>query len=147
MSQENVEAFKRGLDAYNRLDLEAMVEGVYPEIEWQPGTLTGLGGEAAVYRGHEGLREGNARPATEAMGESRLEYPEIRDLGDRIVGIGRVCARGRESKAETDSPTPRRSDFKNGRAIRVWLRLRPEGSPRSCGAVGVAAPDENGVSG
>jgi hypothetical protein len=39
MSQENVEAAERFIDAYNRRDVEAM-----------------LGGEAAVFRGHEGFR-------------------------------------------------------------------------------------------
>ncbi len=132
MSQENVETFKRGVDAYNRQDVEAMVEVADPEIEWQPGTLTGLGGEAAVYRGHEGIREG-FRDLYEAMGESRLEYPEIRDLGDRIVGIGRVCARGRESGAETESPHASVVEYKNGRAIRVRSYFDPKAALEAVG--------------
>ncbi len=132
MSQENVETFKRGLDAYNRQDVEAMLEVADPEIEWQPGTLTGLGGEAAVYRGHEGIREG-FRDLYDAMGESRLEYPEIRDLGDRIVGIGRVCARGRESGAETESPHASVVDYKNGRAIRVRSYFDPKAALEAAG--------------
>ena len=56
MSKENVEAFKRGLDAYNRQDVEAFVEGTDPDVEWHSGILSGLTGEATVYRGHEGIR-------------------------------------------------------------------------------------------
>ena len=35
MSQENVEAFKRGLDAYNRQDVEAFVESTDADVEWR----------------------------------------------------------------------------------------------------------------
>ena len=132
MSQENVETFKRGVDAYNRRDVEAMVEGADPEIEWQSGLMTGLGGEAAVYRGHEGIREG-IRDLYEALGESRLEYPEVRDLGDCIVGIGRVFARGRESGAETESPHASVVDYKNGLAIRIRSYFDPKAALEAAG--------------
>ena len=132
MSQENVEAFKRGLDAYNRRDVEAMLEDADPEIEWQPGILTGLGGEAAVYRGHEGIREG-FRDLFEALGEIRLDYPEIRDLGDRIVGIGRIRARGTESGAETESPHATVVEYKNGMAIRVRSYFDPKAALEAAG--------------
>ena len=33
MSQENVETFKRGLDAYNRRDIEALLEELDPDVE------------------------------------------------------------------------------------------------------------------
>ena len=42
----------------------------------------------------------------EAFAESHMEFPEIRDLGDRIVAIGRLRARGRESGAETVTLSP-----------------------------------------
>jgi uncharacterized protein with GYD domain len=37
MSQENLETFKRGLDAYNRRDIDALLEELDPEVEWHPG--------------------------------------------------------------------------------------------------------------
>jgi hypothetical protein len=36
MSQENVDAFQRAIDAYNRGDAEAMLEIHDPEVEWHP---------------------------------------------------------------------------------------------------------------
>jgi hypothetical protein len=36
MSQENVEAFKRGSDAVNRRDVEALLADVDPAVEWHP---------------------------------------------------------------------------------------------------------------
>ncbi len=118
MSQENVDAFKRGIEAANRRDIDALLEELDPEVEWHSAILTGLGGEAAVYRGHEGFRQA-IRDVYEALGETHQEYPEIRDLGDRIVAIGRIRARGRESRAETDSPHASVVDFKNGKVIRL----------------------------
>ncbi len=118
MSQENVEGFERGVDAYNRQDIEAFVAGAHPEVEWHSGILSGLGAEAAVYRGHEGIRQG-LRDLFEALEETHLEYPEIRDLGDRVIGIGHMRTRSRESGAETEAPHATVVDVKDGKAIRI----------------------------
>jgi ketosteroid isomerase-like protein len=56
MSQENVEIVRRVAEAFNRSDVAAMVEEHDPDVEWHPAMQTSLGGEATVYRGHEGLR-------------------------------------------------------------------------------------------
>jgi hypothetical protein len=56
MSQENLEAFTRFADANNRRDVEAMLEEVDADVEWHSASLGSLRGEAAVYRGHEGVR-------------------------------------------------------------------------------------------
>src|SRR4029453_17644639 len=119
MSQENVETFKRAIDAYNSRDIEAMVEEVDPEVEWRPAW-----GEAAVYRGHEGVRK-LFRELDDVLDELHLEYSETRDLGDRVVAIGRVRMRGRGSGAETESPLATVVDLKNGKAIRVRTYLNP----------------------
>jgi ketosteroid isomerase-like protein len=132
MSQENVEAFKRGLDAYHRRDVEAMLEDADPEIEWQPGILAGLGGDESVYRGHEGVREG-FRDLFETLGEIHLDYPEIQDLGDRVVGIGRIRARGTESGVETESPHATVVVYQNGMAIRVRSYFDPKAASRPLG--------------
>ena len=34
MSKENVEGFKRGLEAGNRGDVDALLDELHPEIEW-----------------------------------------------------------------------------------------------------------------
>ncbi len=36
MSEENVETVKRGVDAYNRRDVEALLEVLDPEVECTP---------------------------------------------------------------------------------------------------------------
>ncbi len=34
MSQEDVEAFERAIDAFNRRDIEAVLKELDPEVEW-----------------------------------------------------------------------------------------------------------------
>ncbi len=84
MSQENVEAFKRGLEAGNRGDVEGLLEVLDPEVEWHTALHALLAGDATVYRGHAGVRE-MLRDMYEAFDEIQIEVPEIRDLGDRLV--------------------------------------------------------------
>jgi ketosteroid isomerase-like protein len=57
------------------------------------------------------------------LDEWHVEYPEIRGLGDRIVAIGRMRARGRGSGAEIESPVASVADLENGKAIRVRTYL------------------------
>ncbi len=103
MSQENVDAFKRATDAANRRDIEAMLEDLDPDVEWHPAIAALLGGKATMYRGHEGVREW-FRDQDEVFAEVRIDYSDIRDVGERVVGIGRLRTRGKASGAETESP-------------------------------------------
>jgi hypothetical protein len=101
MSRENVETFKRAADAYNRRDVEALLRELDLEVEWHSAILMPLGREARMHRGHQGVREG-LRDLYEALAGFHVEYSEIRDLSDRIVGIGRVrieAERGRDRVA------------------------------------------------
>jgi ketosteroid isomerase-like protein len=118
MSQENVEAFKRAIKAYNRRDIDAFLEEIDPEIELQGALQALLENEATVYRGHEGVRQW-IRDIDEALANISLELPEIRDLGDRIVAIGWLRARGKASGAETKSRFGCVVEWKNGKATRV----------------------------
>ena len=79
-----------------------------------------LGGEATVYRGHEGYREFVRDPYDSVFIELHVEYSEVRHLGDRVLAIGHLRARGKESGAETESPIGYVVEFKNGKA--VWVR-------------------------
>lgn len=132
MSQANVEAHKRGVEAINRRDIEALTELLDPEVEWHDVFHLMLGGDAAVYRGHEGVRE-LFRDLYEVLTELHGEYSEVRDLGNRLVAIGRIRTRGRESGAQVQSPLAALVDFRNGKAIRVWTYLDPKEALEAAG--------------
>src|SRR6266498_5182070 len=125
MSQENVEAFKRATKAGNRRDFEAMLEELDPEVEWHPGMPALLGGETKVYRGHEGVRE-LVRDLDESFADFHTEYSEIRDLGDRLVAIGRIRTVGKASGAVTESPFCYVGEFRHGKVVGVRTFLDPK---------------------
>ena len=125
MSAENVESFKRGAEASNRGDIEAQLEDLDPDVEWSPAFPVLLGGEARVYRGHDGVRE-MFRAFYDVLDEIHVEYSEIRDLGDRVLGIGLIRTRGGASGVATESPFAVVTDFKDGKAVRVRTYLDPQ---------------------
>jgi ketosteroid isomerase-like protein len=132
VSQQNVEQVKRQVEASNRRDIEALLADLDPDIEWTPAFPVLLGGGTRVHRGHEGVRE-MFRGFYEALDEIHVEYSEIRDLGERVVAIGRIRTRGKTSGAATESPFALISDLKNGMAIRVRTYLDPDEALEAAG--------------
>jgi SnoaL-like domain len=136
MSQENVESFKRAVEATNRRDVEALLTENDPAVEFHSALDELLGGKAVVYRGHSGIRD-FFRDVDEALDEVPYEYSEIRDLGDRVLAIGRIRGRGRVSRAEVESPPRCLGRFQERRCDSGVEHLRPQRSPRSRRAAGV----------
>jgi ketosteroid isomerase-like protein len=125
MSEENVKLTYRGLDAYNRRDVESLLATLDPEVEWTTAFPALLGGDATVYRGHEGIRE-MFRDFDDVLDEIHVEYSEVRDLGDRVFAIGRIRTRGKASGAATESPFAAVTDVRNGKSVRVRTYLDPQ---------------------
>jgi len=132
MSRENVEAFKRAIAAYNRRDIDAFLEEFDPEVEWHSLIQAMFGGGESVYRGHRGMREG-VQDMDEALADLQVEYSEIRDLGERIVVLGRVRGRGRASGAEFESPLNWVVELRAGRATRLRDYLDPKEALEAAG--------------
>jgi ketosteroid isomerase-like protein len=132
MSRENVEQVKREAEAVNRGDIEALLGDLDPEVEWTPAFPVLLGGEARVYRGHDGVRE-MFRGFYEVLDEIQVEYSEIRDLGDQVIAIGRIRTRGGGSGATTVSPFALLSDLKGDKAIRIRTYLDPDEALEAAG--------------
>ena len=132
MSEENIESFKRGTEAYNRRDVDGLLKTLDPEVEWYSALLIPFGGAATVSRGHDGVREMLVE-VDEALAEIHLDYSEIQDLGDRVVGIGRIRTRGKQSGAVTEMAFGTVTDMKNGRAIRIRTYLDPQEALEAAG--------------
>ena len=128
MSQEIVDAFRRGTDAMNRgeLDIEAMT---HPEVVFEP--LRSLTEGAFV--GHEGMRR-FVDDTADMFELFTATYPDIRDLGDIVLAIGSIRMRAKVSGVETDVPSAVVAEFRDGL---VW-RFKDYGDKRSAlHAVGV----------
>lgn len=118
MSQENVEGFERAVDAINCRDIDALLVELVPDVEWHDVFGLMLGGEATVYRGHNGVRD-LFRDLYEAFAEIHGEYTEIRDLGDWIIAFGHLRALGNESGAAIESPLVTVVEYEDSKASRV----------------------------
>ena len=130
MSQENVEVVRRSLEANARGDIEEALTYVDPDGELHSAIIGGA--EGHIYRGHDGFRRWYAE--TEATFEElRTELTEFRDLGDRIVGLGQIHARGRESGVELDSATGWVFTLRNGKILKAEGFLSPDEALKAAG--------------
>jgi ketosteroid isomerase-like protein len=137
MSQENVDALKRGVDAYNRRDVDALLEELDPDVEFHPALAVLLGGEQTVFRGHQGMRE-SIQEEDEALAEYQVEFSDFRDLGNRVLAIGRARIRGKGSGVPIESPFCLLTESKGtkgraARAIRIWTFVDPEEALEAAG--------------
>jgi ketosteroid isomerase-like protein len=119
MSRENVEAFEHALAAYNRGDVEPMVEVSHPEVEWYPLSAEVEGGVS--FRGHDGLRRWFANLHA-TFEEFQASIDEVRDLGDVVLGLGHVHLRFR-SGVILNTEVGYLSRFRD--ALAVWARMYP----------------------
>jgi ketosteroid isomerase-like protein len=113
MSQENVERFRRNVEAFNRGDVEAWIETYHPDSSFAP-ISTPIAG---AYRGHDGLRRWFA-DNRESFETFSVAFTDIRDLGNnRLLVIGTIHLRARGSGIETDVPTAAIATWREGLLI------------------------------
>ena len=119
MSQENVDRFIAVTGAFNRIAraIEAFEPGdlgdwlgyMDPEIQFEP-QQSALQG---TYVGHDGATRWLADIAAH-YGDGHVHYSAIRDLGDRVLGLGTLHFTGRGSGIETEAPVAIVATFRNG---------------------------------
>jgi ketosteroid isomerase-like protein len=120
MSQEIVDAFRRGADAINAGGLE--LESIHPEVVFEPLRSRTEG----AFVGHEGMRRFVADTA-EMFELFNASYTDVRDLGDSVLAIGSIRMRGKVSGVETDVPTAVIAEFRDG----LLRRFKDYGDARS----------------
>jgi ketosteroid isomerase-like protein len=94
MSQENVEIVRRGTDAYNRGDLDGILENWAPDavVDWS----RSRGFDVGVFRGHDAIRAHWQR-LFEAFDEVRIELVDpIEVEGDLLIVENLGYLRGRD---------------------------------------------------
>jgi ketosteroid isomerase-like protein len=116
VSQENVNTVRRGIEAFNERDIEALAALVTPDFGWFPALVRGLDGGG--YRGREGIARyfGDLRATWEHL---RVLADEYRDLGEGVLVLGRTDAQGIRSGVSVDAPIGIGFDFRSGRVSRT----------------------------
>ena len=119
MSQENVEIAARAIEAWNQLDLEGFMGVWHPEAEWRPAFPKGTEGTGSVFSGLDGIREAwhNVRTAWSVY---RVDPDEVRMVGDSLLVLGRIHARGEASGIEINSAWSAVLQYRDGKVISAW---------------------------
>jgi ketosteroid isomerase-like protein len=120
VSRANVEIVKRGVEAFNRRDVDLLAELTTQDFEWFPALPGAV--EADGYRGREGMETYLAQISA-TWEELRILIDEARDLGDGVLVLGRTEGRGRASGVQVDSPIGIAYDLRRGRVSRVRAYL------------------------
>jgi ketosteroid isomerase-like protein len=121
MSQENVDACRRMLRAFNDGDVEAIVAACDPTVEWEEQSIPGV---EPLYHGHEGVRRWWAATILqEELGsiEGRLE--DVKEADDTVIASVRFEAEGTSSGARVQMPVHLVLTFRDGKAVRRQVFL------------------------
>jgi ketosteroid isomerase-like protein len=120
MSQSNVEIVEIFMAVVNRRDIDTFAGVTTSDFEWFPVFAARVEGD--VYRGREGI-ETFLGEVDETWEEFRPMPEEYRDLGDRVLALGRLKTRGRASGVPSDSPWGGIYDVRGGKISRIRTYL------------------------
>ena len=118
MSQENVEIAKRATDAFNRRAVDALLDLATADCVMTSQLLDAT----ADFSGREGLERFYAM-LSESWEDFRSVAQDYRDLGDRVLALGRNRGRGKGSGVAVDGPSGTLFEFRDGKISRIRLFL------------------------
>jgi ketosteroid isomerase-like protein len=116
MSKENVEAWRRAIDAFNNRSVAGMQAECDPDVEFRP-LVAGV--REAPYQGEQGFREFLAN-TDEAFEFFRLDAKRIEDHDDFVLAVCEAHARGAASGAEIRRQLTHIAEFRDG--LCIWWR-------------------------
>src|SRR5689334_13816742 len=100
MSQENVEAVRSFIEAYNRRDFERITELIDPTFEFRS-RFVGL---ESVHRASEGFPHTYFTMLDEAYDHFEVVLSEFIDAGAAVLTAGHAEWRGKASGAQGEAP-------------------------------------------
>jgi ketosteroid isomerase-like protein len=119
MSRENVEKVRAAVEAINRGDFDAALDGAHPDIEWR--TLDAFP-DAGTYRGPEGVRA-FFQAWLDTFRGFRLHLEKCVPVDERrVLAVLRVSGEGVESGVEVESPSfSQLLEYEAGQLIRARM--------------------------
>ena len=110
MSEENVERVRKGFEAHNRGDLDALVEFYDPEVVFETLLL-------GTHHGNEAIRTIYAENQKTMAGYDVVPV-ELIDGGDKVVAVAQAVGAGSTSRISLDDAFAFVFTFKGERVIR-----------------------------
>jgi ketosteroid isomerase-like protein len=132
MSQENVEVVRRAMIAWQSGALGELDQLVAPDAEWRPTPLSGAMKD--VYVGPDGFREWASEMISRHT-EVHNEIDELRDLGNRVLLLGRVVERD-EGRTRLDAQLAWLFELRDGVIVDARGYANPEEAYRIAGLGG-----------
>jgi ketosteroid isomerase-like protein len=115
MAGDNVERIRRAFERWNSGDRELGPDDIDDEVELHSRLL------GRVVTGPEGFRSWYAE-IDQQFDEWRSEIDDVREVtSDRVLALGSVHLRGRESEVEFDQPMAWLFDLRDGKVIRLEM--------------------------
>jgi ketosteroid isomerase-like protein len=124
-----VEIVRRGIDAWNRGDLDEWLAGFAPEAELH---TTGRFPDENVYRGRAGLERYWAE-IHEDVEEVSVSISDLRASGDRVFQAVTGRGRGKRSKVPVERPIWFVTTLRDGLAVRVETYVDPKEALEAAG--------------
>jgi ketosteroid isomerase-like protein len=109
MSEENVDRFVQGIEAFNRNDIPGVRRLMDPEIVWSTGLQSCRGSSS------DPKPRGWFTDLYEHFQAVEIDCPDVRDLGDRVLGLRTIRATGKGSGVETKLTFATVARYRNGR--------------------------------
>jgi ketosteroid isomerase-like protein len=129
MSQESVEVVKRLMAAFNDRDPDTFAGSTTPDFEW---TTSMAAVEGEVFVGRAGIDTYFGR-MKDAWDEFQTLADEYRDLGDRVLLLGRLNGRGRISGVPVSAQLDILFDLRRGKISRMHSFLDHDEALRAAG--------------
>jgi ketosteroid isomerase-like protein len=123
---------RRGYRAWAAGDFAAVFEDSTADLEFVPAIAASV--EGGSVRGQDQVRRFFTE-LQETWETFRIEMDEFREVGDRVMGIGRLTAKGRGSELELDQPIYSVAWFRDGKIARMQSFLDREAAESAAGKV------------
>lgn len=121
MSKHTV--FHKGIEAFNRRDVESFLEVCHPDCEWQP--FLRARADDVPYRAGDGIRQW-FQATDAAFVDVREEASEVREANGTLLALGTLRNRGKASGVEVTSPVGWVLEFRDGKIARGRTYIDPK---------------------
>jgi ketosteroid isomerase-like protein len=123
MSEANLDLARRGYERWSKGDVEAMLDDSTTDFEFIPAIAAAV--EGGSVKGQDEFRR-FFNGLKETWETFSIEVDEFREVGDQVMSIGRLKAKGRGSELELDQPFYTVLWFRDGKVARMQSFLEQE---------------------
>jgi ketosteroid isomerase-like protein len=132
MSDAKLELARASVEAWGQRDAEWFIANSTPDFEFFPAIVTGVEGQGSSVRGAEGIRQFFS-DLDEPWESFQIDVDEYREIGEQVVCVTRLRAKGRASGVELDQRVAMALWFRDGKLTRAESFLDLESAVEAAG--------------